>query len=456
MIDKNKIDPNNGVFCVAPWMTLNIRQDGQVSPCCVCEYVYGDINKKSLWEIWNDEPIRKFREGMINGTPHKNCEVCYNNQAAGKSSMREDTIRNLWTPMGDQYQIDNFKERFLTNTTSEYMDDYIMEISESSHPRRGGEVDVRNFVYQTNDDYSVNEPGFIFWDLKLSNKCNFKCRMCSWTASSSFELEQFGKISGKWNAAEKTYEEVEPYLGVVEHLYFSGGESIIIDEHWKIMDKLIELDRNNKVTVAYNSNFSNLVYKGRHIFDLWDEFNREMQVHISVDGVGARGELIRKGFKWDRFVSHAEQFRERFKSKEHTHQLHFDCTVQALNIFDITTLHRYLYDSGLMRNVDWFFLNFLQTPREMSVWILDKKTKEAAKENIRNHINNFLIPNKSVICLEFYESLLTYIDLYQEQKLIPKFLDSMRRFDKLRDENIIETFPEFQRIWDVIKVKPKT
>jgi hypothetical protein len=32
----------------------------------------------------------------------------------------------------------------------------------------------------------------------------------------------------------------------------------------------------------------------------------------------------------------------------------------------------------------------------------------------------------------------------------------MRRFDKIRDENIIETFPEFQRIWDVIKVKPKT
>ena len=104
--------------------------------------------------------------------------------------------------------------------------------------------DYKKFVYETNDDYSVNKPGFVFWDLKLSNKCNFKCRMCSWTSSSSFELEQFGKISGKWNASEKTYEEVEPFLGVVKHIYFSGGESIIIDEHWKIMDKLIELGRN--------------------------------------------------------------------------------------------------------------------------------------------------------------------------------------------------------------------
>jgi MoaA/NifB/PqqE/SkfB family radical SAM enzyme len=420
MIDKNQIDKNNGVFCVAPWMALNIRQNGQVTPCCVCDYVYGDINKKSLWEIWNDEPIKKFREGMVKGIPNKNCQVCYNNQAAGKSSMREDYNINLFDHLASWWH------------------------------------DYKKFVYETNDDYSVNEPGFVFWDLKLGNKCNFKCRMCHWTSSSTFELEQFGKISGKWNASEKTYEEIEPYIGMVNHLYFSGGESLIIDEHWKIMDKLIELGRNNKVTVAYNSNFSNLVYKGRHIFDLWDQFNREIQVHISVDGVGARGELIRKGFNWDRFLSHAEQFRERFRNKELTHELHFDCTIQALNIFDFVTLHQYLYNSGLMKNVDFFFMNFLQTPREMSVWILDKKTKEAAKENIRNHIDNFLIPNKSKVCVEFCESLITYIDLYQEQKLIPQFLDSMRRFDRIRDENIIETFPEFQRIWNVIKTKPKT
>jgi radical SAM protein with 4Fe4S-binding SPASM domain len=417
MIDKNKIDPNNGVFCSTPWLVLNIRQDGRVTPCCVCEYNYGNINEKSLWEIWNDEPIKKFRESMVNGTPHKNCQACYNNQAAEKISIREEYNQILFDDKWSNY---------------------------------------RKFIYETNDDYSVNEPGFVFWDLKLSNKCNFKCRMCSWASSSSFELEQFGKISGNWDAAEKTYEEVEPFIKDVNHLYFSGGEALIVDEHWKIMDKLIELRKNNNVTVSYNSNFSNLVYKGRHIFDLWDQFNRHLEVHISIDGVGARGELIRKGFKWDRFVSHAEQFRDRFKNKEHTHELHFDCTVQALNIFDIVTLHQYLYNSGLMKDIDFFFLNFLQTPREQSVWILDKKTKEDAKENIRNHIDNFLIPNKSKMCVGFYESLITYIDLYQEQKLIPQFLDSMRRFDKIRDENIIETFPEFQRIWNVIKTKPKT
>jgi len=412
MIDKDRINLEGQVFCCAPWMALDIRHDGEVKPCCISEYTYGDIKEKSLWEIWNDEPIKKLREDMLNNKPNPSCMVCYNNQKAGKSSLRQDFNRDLYTF-------------------------------------------YKKFVYDTNEDYTVNEPGFIWWDLKLSNKCNFKCRMCSETSSSSFELEKFGKISGRWNASEKTFEEVEPYLGMVNHLYFSGGESLIIDEHWKILDRIIELGRNNKITLAYNSNFSNLVYKGRHIFDLWDKFNRDLQVHISVDGIGSRGELIRKGFKWDRFLSHSEQFIERFKDRRNTHQLHFDCTVQALNIFNVTDLHQYLYNSGLMKDIDYFFLNFMQTPREMSVWILDKKTKEAAKENIRKHINEFLIPNKAKRSIVFYESLITYIDLYQEQKLIPKFLDSMRKFDKIRNESVMQTFPEFERIWNVIKKKPK-
>ena len=96
MIDKDKVNPKGEIFCVAPWMALDIRQDGEVKPCCVSEYTYGDIKEKSLWEIWNDEPIKKLRENMINEIPTESCQVCYNNQAAGKSSLRQDFINNLF------------------------------------------------------------------------------------------------------------------------------------------------------------------------------------------------------------------------------------------------------------------------------------------------------------------------------------------------------------------------
>ena len=38
MIDTSRVKYDDDVFCVAPWLNLDIRQDGEVKPCCVSEY----------------------------------------------------------------------------------------------------------------------------------------------------------------------------------------------------------------------------------------------------------------------------------------------------------------------------------------------------------------------------------------------------------------------------------
>jgi MoaA/NifB/PqqE/SkfB family radical SAM enzyme len=38
-----------------------IRVDGAVMPCCYCNVLLGDLNKKTLKEIWNDQPYKDFR-----------------------------------------------------------------------------------------------------------------------------------------------------------------------------------------------------------------------------------------------------------------------------------------------------------------------------------------------------------------------------------------------------------
>ena len=416
MIDTSRVKYDDDVFCVAPWLNLDIRQDGEVKPCCVSEYTMGDIKEKSLPDIWNDEKIRKLRESFLSGTKPKSCEVCWVNEASNKSSLRQD-LNGFLNPKDPQWCKPEYKDHIINDT---------------------------------NDDFTVKKPGFIHWDVKLTSKCNFKCRMCSETSSSSFELEQNGTISGRWDAEDKTFEEVLPYIPMVRHLYFSGGEPLIIDAHYKILDEVIRLGREKEVTLVYNSNFSNLIYKGRHVFDYWKQF-KDVEVHISIEGTEKRGELIRKGFKWDRFLSNAQQFTDTFKDSGH--RLYFDTTVQALNVFNVMDLHKELFNRGLMKDIDYCFLNFLQGPRCMSVWVLDRQTKRLAQQKIRDHIDNFLIPNKSKRSVDFYESLIKYLDLYQEQKLIPEFLDTMRYFDEKRNESTMEIFPEFQRIWDVIKVR---
>lgn len=405
MIDTSKIDPNNKVFCVAPWLSLNINQNGSVQPCCNANLSFGNILRDNIETIWNNESIKKFREGMVERVPQEACRFCYEKELSGQKSLREV-----------------FNESFFE--------------------------EGKQFIYDTNDDYSVNEFGFIHWDVKLSNKCNFKCRTCCPESSSSIELEFEGKISGLYDFADVKFNKIKPYIDKVNHLYFSGGEPLIIKEHYQMIFMLIQLKKykDPDFHLVYNTNFSTLTYKKYHIFDLWDLF-QYVEVHISVDGSEKRGELIRNGFKWDKFISNVKEFNQRFNNKPDTHLLYFDCTIQALNVFDVVNLHQFLFNEGLLKNIDHFHLNYLHGPRNLAVWLLDKKTKEKAKENIRNHIDNFLIPNKAIDTIREFESLIKYIDLYQDQKLISEFVDRMRYLDSLRKENVFKTFPELNGIW---------
>ena len=58
-----KRDPN--YVCPSPWQRMVITFDGTVMPC-VCDYFVredmGNINEKSLYEIWDDMPFQKIRK----------------------------------------------------------------------------------------------------------------------------------------------------------------------------------------------------------------------------------------------------------------------------------------------------------------------------------------------------------------------------------------------------------
>jgi len=406
MIDTSKINPNNKVFCVAPWLSLNINQNGDVQPCCISSnYKFGNVLNEDIKDIWNNDKIREFRKNMIEQIPVKSCQECYENEISGEISLRQ-----------------RFNESLFNHGSK--------------------------FIYDTNDDYSVNQFGFIHWDVKFGNKCNFKCRSCCPSSSSSIEFEENGKLSPFNDFSKVNFSKIKSYIDIVNHLYFSGGEPLIIDEHYKMIVMLMKLKKhkNEEFYLLYNTNFSTLRYKKTHIFDIWDKF-QNVFVAISIDGSFNRGELIRNGFKWDRFVSHVEQFNEKFKGREKTHRLQFACTVQALNIFDVVTLHKTLVEKKLIYHIDDYHLNFLHGPRNIAVWLLDKKTKEKAKENIRNHIDNFLIPNKAKDSIRQFESLINFIDLYQEQHLIPEFIKRMNYLDLIRGENTFKTFPELYDTW---------
>lgn len=67
-------------FCKHPWMSMTIKSNGEAAMCMEDynnEIILGDVKKESLYDIWNGEKYRKFRQDHFNLTPGIKCtEQC--------------------------------------------------------------------------------------------------------------------------------------------------------------------------------------------------------------------------------------------------------------------------------------------------------------------------------------------------------------------------------------------
>ena len=68
-------------------------------------------------------------------------------------------------------------------------------------------------------------------------------------------------VRSERDKSSKTINELKELLKDVDHIYFAGGEPLIMKKHYEILDFLIENNLNEKVFLRYNTNLSTLKYK---------------------------------------------------------------------------------------------------------------------------------------------------------------------------------------------------
>ena len=66
----------------------------------------------------------------------------------------------------------------------------------------------------------------------------------------------------------------------VESIYFAGGEPLIMNEHYVILDNLKKYNRTD-VKISYNTNFMNLFFKKTPVWDFWNKFDN-IQLQTSI------------------------------------------------------------------------------------------------------------------------------------------------------------------------------
>ena len=152
-----------------------------------------------------------------------------------------------------------------------------------------------SLVKSTLPDGRVENFRIFYLDIRFSSLCNFKCRVCNPMRSSSHELESkriYGpayrnKYSNRPVVPQSYWREIESLLPDIEEVYFAGGEPLIMEEHYRLLNMLIKAGRFN-VRLVYNTNFSVLTHKGVDVTRILDRFET-VNIFASLYASGRRG-----------------------------------------------------------------------------------------------------------------------------------------------------------------------
>ena len=366
-------DSPNKTFCMAPWTHTYISPQSERRMCCASreehmfqkQYIDASNDKStgkfkdsgtiqdykpvSLEEHWNSEYMKDIRKRLMAGETIPQCAVC------NDSILSQSTYR-AW---------------FTGRLFKDYIDRAFEETDDTGH--------------------TTMQP--ISFDYRVSNLCNFKCRMCGEQLSSTWESEK--RKHGHWNPKDQPFmvpenkkviqqfqkEVVEEEFweaicrGDVEEIYWVGGEPLMYEIHWRAMDRLSQDNNLNKVHLRYNSNLSRVRFGIHYLYD-WLPKAKDWTMCASIDGTGEIGEFIRTGLDWNRWD---QNFREGVALPGGKDKMLMDLTLTGPGMFDLKNFFDYALELDVKIETKRMFAFHPDIVFSMMAWprhILDRIIQE--------------------------------------------------------------------------------
>lgn len=387
-----------------PWVHMHMWPAGYTYPCCMSDPALpvGNTQEQSLQDIWNGDQMRNLRLNMLQNKKSPECRRCYELEENGMWTLRKSSN-------------ENFKHH-------------------------------QNKVEETSDDGSAGAVNMAYMDIRFSNLCNLKCRSCGPQFSSSWFEDHKAthgdpghpKILKVRDDMIDFMDELEPLLASVERVYWAGGEPLITDEHYKILDKWIAMGKRD-VKMDYTTNFTQMGYKRKTAFEYWNAFDH-VRVAASLDANHARGEYLRKNMDWNVVVQNR---RDMIAQCPHVY-FEITPTVSVYNVLNLPDFHKEWIEQGLLEPQN-IRINILLDPTYMRLSILPPWIKERVRKRYEQHLKYIEQFDHMQKVKSDFESILKFINDDRSEE-IRMFLYKTNRIDNLRKENVFDIFPELKDI----------
>jgi len=456
-------------FCILPWVHLSTRPDGSMRVCCTAnassvgptnDKVHGgqvgilkddegkpnNLNVTDFQTAWNSKYMKNVRKQMMNGEIPPSCAKCFKEEAAGHNSKR------MW-------ETAYWSQR----------------------------VNVDDLIANTTEDGEV-PPQLAYIDLRFGTKCQLACVMCSphdssgwvkdWKAmfpavkNESLKETMQWDNKGSYNGSSYNWHKQNPVfwqqfyeqMPNMQQIYFAGGESLIIEEHYEILEEAIRQGIAGDLELRYNSNG---VEWREDLFDLWKHF-KLVRFHYSVDSIHEMNSYIRYPSKWKRTE---EVFHILDNETSNNVEITVACAVQALNIYYLPDFIKWKLEQGFKKINMWPFgagginYHFVYHPPHLNVKVLPKWFKEEVRKKYEEFYpwweenwelgvpswHKGKVTKKAFDAapygLKRLEGMLKFMESEDWSIRLPEMKEFLEICDSQRNTNWQEIFPEMKDIF---------
>ena len=392
-------------FCILPWVSLEASPIGTVRPCCLAddELVDDSGQKFSLLDanfqdIQNSNSMQTLRQQFLAGQKPQTCRKCWNEERAGRTSKRMHTLDRLKHSISDT-------------------------------------------------EWTADAKPLMFLDLKLGNICNLKCRICGSWSSSQFAVEEINDAppeekkniyayqmlrAGNWPKENlQFWNQIDQHITDIRYIEFTGGEPFMIQEHFAMLQGIVDRGIAHQVEIHYNTNGTQ--YPEQAI-EIWRHF-KTVEIAFSIDDLGERFEYQRTNAVWSEVEQNLGRFRD-LKAQYSNIRLQCCSTVNVFNVRYIDQLARWLEHQGF----DYVYWNMMHDAWYFSIATLP----ESAKTEIILHLENAAVP------AQWREEFDRICDFMRRGASTDGFMLRMkvRDLDRKRSQNLAAVAPEFAALID--------
>ena len=236
--------------------------------------------------------------------------------------------------------------------------------------------------------------------------------------------------AGAWPRQNlRFWQEIEQVSEQIQYIEFTGGEPFMIQEHFDLLQGLIDRDIAHQVEIHYNTNGTQWPEQAEEI---WQYF-KYVEVAFSIDDVGARFEYQRSNAVWSQVCENIARFRA-MRERLSNMSLQVCCTVNVFNVLYLEQVAAWIDQ----QDFNFVYWNMMHDAYYFSIASLPVRSKQAIAEQL----------NQAHVSAQHKQEFARIIDFMLNGASLDGFnlRKELANLDRRRGQNLAVTQPEFAQL----------